>query len=102
MVGIADTRRTAPIAEPGVKQTVGKGERALLIAEVDRPRLASHAQPNWIELVEVPYHVARNVLKAQNIAKAVLQPGGKLRDSGILERFDEEVLPEVHRVDDVL
>ena len=36
MVGVADARSFAPAAFSGVKQTVGEGERALSIAEVDR------------------------------------------------------------------
>ena len=32
----------------------------------------------------------------------MLQPKGKLWDSGVLERLDEEVLAKIHRVDDVL
>src|SRR6266446_4536506 len=32
----------------------------------------------------------------------MLQPKSKLRNAGVLERLDEEVLAEIHRVDDVL
>src|SRR5216683_3973811 len=32
----------------------------------------------------------------------MLQPKGKLRNAGVLERLDEEVLAEIHRIDDVL
>src|SRR5580704_13187941 len=102
MIRVTNAGSFAPVAFSGVKQTVGEGECPLLIAEVDRPRLTTHTQSDRVELIKIPYQVARNVLKAQHVAETVLQPGRQLRDAGVLERFDEKVLREIYRIDNVL
>ena len=44
MIRVTNAGSFAAVAFSGVKQTVGEGERPLLIAEVDRPRLTTHTQ----------------------------------------------------------
>ena len=102
MSGIADARRSASSAKSGVEKAVVEREGLFLIAEVHRPRRPSHTQSNRIEGIKVPDHVAGYVLQSQHVAEAMLQPGRQLRDSGVLEGLDEEVLTEIDRVDDVL